>query len=108
MLALLTQLKVFKHVGRMARRRTTLSNRARDMNEDRRTLYRHHHAIRLYLGITPWGPKARGIPREEIAAAARAWTGCRSSRVSCRKIWVPSIACRRSPKRAGPVVEPVL
>ncbi|MGA2838744.1 MAG: DUF4158 domain-containing protein [Steroidobacteraceae bacterium] len=43
-----------------------------DLGYDRRTLYRHHQAIRQYLGITPWGAKARGIASTAIAAAAEA------------------------------------
>ena len=86
MLALLTQLKVFQHIGRflplaeippaaIARVAAQLYQAApATLNEDRRTLYRHHHAIRLYLGITPWGPRARGVACDAIAAAAQART----------------------------------
>jgi hypothetical protein len=38
----------------------------------RRTLYRHPHAIREYLGVTPCGAKARGVASKAIAAAAEA------------------------------------
>jgi Domain of unknown function (DUF4158) len=84
MLALLTHLKVFQHIGRflpraelppaaIARVAEQLYQAAPPtLNDDRRTLYRHHRAIRLYLGITPWGARARGIACEAIAAAAQA------------------------------------
>jgi hypothetical protein len=45
-----------------------------DLGYDRRTLYRHHQAIRQYLGITPWGAQARGIASTAIAAAVRSAT----------------------------------
>ena len=35
-----------------------------------RTLYRHHHAIRLYLDVTGWGAKARHVAVEAAAEAA--------------------------------------
>src|ERR1700675_917300 len=41
-----------------------------DFGYDRRTLYRHHRAIREFFGITPWGAKARAIASGAIAAAA--------------------------------------
>jgi TnpA family transposase len=43
-----------------------------DFGYDRRTLYRHHRAIRDFLGVTPWGPKARAIASGAIATAAEA------------------------------------
>ena len=81
---LLTHLKVFQHVGRflpiaelpavamsfvVAQARLEMPS---DFSYDRRTLYRHHRAIREFLGITPWGAKARGIASGAIAAAAEA------------------------------------
>jgi hypothetical protein len=81
---LLTHLKVFQHVGRflpiadlltevmpyvVAQARLAMSA---DFGYDRRTLYRHHRAIREFLGITPWGARARAIASGAIAAAAEA------------------------------------
>lgn len=81
---LLIHLKVFQHVGRFlpisdlptaaiahVARQCYLDEPA-DFGYDRRTLYRHHRAIREYLGITPWGAKARGIAATAIATAAEA------------------------------------
>ena len=81
---LLTHLKVFQHVGRFlpitelpAAAMSFVVTQARlempsDFGYDRRTLYRHHRAIREFLGITPWGAKARAIASGAIAAAAEA------------------------------------
>jgi len=81
---LLTQLKVFQHVGRFlptaelpAAGMSHVIAQAglempADFGYDRRTLYRQHHAIREFLGITPWGAKARAIASGAIAAAAEA------------------------------------
>jgi len=81
---LLTHLKVFQHVGRflpiaelpaaamafvIAQARLEMPS---DFGYDRRTLYRHHRAIREFLGITPWGAKARAIASGAIVAAAEA------------------------------------
>jgi hypothetical protein len=82
--ALLAHLKMFQHVGRFLSvadlPSAVISHVAMqihlevpsDLGYDRRTLYRHHQAIRQYLGITPWGAKARGIASTAIAAAADA------------------------------------
>jgi len=35
-----------------------------------RTLYRHHHAVRLYLDVTGWGAKARHVAVTAVAEAA--------------------------------------
>jgi Domain of unknown function (DUF4158) len=79
---LLTHLKVFQHVGRFlpiaelpAAAMSFVVAQARlempsDFGYDRRTLYRHHRAIREFLGITPWGARARAIASGAIAAAA--------------------------------------
>jgi TnpA family transposase len=84
MVALLTQLKIFQHVGRFLPVRDLPSaaighvanqiylDAPAEFGYDRRTLYRHHRAIREYLGITPWGAKARGIASTAIATAAEA------------------------------------
>jgi hypothetical protein len=76
--------KVFQHIGRFLPlaelppaaiahvAEQLYQATAATLTDDRRTLYRHHHAIRLYLGITPWGPRAQGIACEAIAAAAQA------------------------------------
>src|ERR1019366_1528815 len=84
MVALLTHLKMFQHLGRfLAVRDLPVAAIARvakqiyldppvEFGYDRRTLYRHHRAIREYLGITPWGAKARAIASQAIAAAAEA------------------------------------
>jgi TnpA family transposase len=81
---LLTHLKVFQHVGRFlpiaelpAAAVSFVVAQARlemplDFGYDRRTLYRHHRAIREFLGITPWGAKARAIASGAIATAAEA------------------------------------
>ena len=81
---LLTHLKVFQHVGRFlpiaelpAAAMSHVVAQARlempaDFAYDRRTLYRHHRAIREFLGITPWGAKARAIACGAIATAAEA------------------------------------
>jgi len=84
MVGLLTHLKVFQHVGRFlpvhdlppaaiayVAKQIYLDAPA-DFGYDRSTLYRHHRAIREYLGITPWGAKARGIASTAIARAAEA------------------------------------
>jgi len=84
MIALLTHLKVFRHLGRflpvaelpqaaiacIARALSIEVPAAFDY--DPRTLYRHHRAIREYLGITPWGAKAREVAVAAIATAAEA------------------------------------
>ncbi len=74
LVVLLTHLKVFQHVGRFlpiaelpAAAMSFVVAQARlempsDFGYDRRTLYRHHRAIREFLGITPWGAKARPLP----------------------------------------------
>ncbi len=84
LVALLTHLKVFQHLGRflpvaelptaaIARIARALSIEVPEaFDYDPRTLYRHHQAIRAYLGITPWGPKAREIAMAAIAATAEA------------------------------------
>jgi hypothetical protein len=84
MVALLTHLKVFQHIGRFLPivewPSTAIAYIAKqiyldtptELGYDRRTLYRHHHAIREYLGITPWGAKPRGVASKAIAAAAEA------------------------------------
>jgi hypothetical protein len=81
---LLAHLKVFQHVGRFlpiaelpAAALSRVAAQARlempaDFAYDRRTLYRHHRAIREFLGITPWGVKARAIASGAIARAAEA------------------------------------
>jgi hypothetical protein len=82
MVALLTHLKVFQHCGRFLTIEqlpsAAISRLGRalrlevpaEFDYDRRTLYRHHHAIRQYLGITPWGAKARAVATVAIVAAA--------------------------------------
>jgi TnpA family transposase len=84
MVALLAHLKMFQHVGRFLSvadlPSAVISHVAKqihlevptDFGYDRRTLYRHHQAIRQYLGITPWGAKARGVASRAIAVAAEA------------------------------------
>ena len=84
MVGLLTHLKVFQHVGRFLPVRDLAPaaiayvakqiylDAPADFGYDRSTLYRHHRAIREYLGITPWGAKARGIASTAIARAAEA------------------------------------
>jgi uncharacterized protein YciI len=81
---LLTHLKVFQHVGRFlpitelpAAAMSHIVAQARlemsvDFGCDRRTLYRHHRAIREFLQITPRGAKARAIASGAIATAAEA------------------------------------
>ena len=81
---LLTHLKVFQHVGRFlpiaelpAAGMSHVVAQARlempaHFAYDRRTLYRHHRAIREFFGITPWGAKARAIASGAIATAAEA------------------------------------
>src|SRR5665213_3334767 len=80
----LPHLKVFQHVGRFLPVRdlppAAIAHVAKqiyldtpqEFGYDRRTLYRHHKAIREYLGITPWGAEARKIASKAIAAAAEA------------------------------------
>jgi TnpA family transposase len=82
--ALLTHLKVFQHLGRFlpitALPRAAIDRIGRALSievpaafdYDRRTLYRHHQAIRVYLGVTPWGPKAREVAMAAITVAAEA------------------------------------
>src|ERR1700722_15467102 len=84
MVALLAHLKVFQHVARFLSvadlPSAVIAHVAKqihldvptDLECDRRTLYRHHQAIRQYLGITPWGAKARGVASTAIASAAEA------------------------------------
>src|SRR5665213_572845 len=80
----LPHLKVFQHVGRFLPVRdlppAAIAHVAKqiyldtpqEFGYDRRTLYRHHKAIRENLGITPWGAEARKIASKAIAAAAEA------------------------------------
>ena len=82
LIQLLIHLKVFQHLGRFLAAadlpRTALAHIGRRFridvpdafDYDRRTLYRHHRAIRQHLGITSWGPKARDVAIAAIAAAA--------------------------------------
>src|SRR5882724_8173278 len=84
LIALLTQLKVFQQLGRFLsvaelpraaidRIGGTLSIEVPEtFDYDPRTLYHHHRAIREFLHITPWGPKAREVAMTAIAAAAEA------------------------------------
>jgi hypothetical protein len=84
MVALLTHLRIFQYVGRFLPVRdlpsAAVARVAKQIHPDgplefgydRRTLYRHHRAIREYLGITPWGAKARGVASKAIATAAEA------------------------------------
>ena len=81
-IALLTHLKVFQTIGRFLGLselpRAGISRVAKQLYlpdsttliHDRRTLYRHHSAIRDYLKITPWGVKARGVAAAAIAQTA--------------------------------------
>ena len=84
MVALLTHLKVFQHLGRflpvaelpeaaIARIGHAVHiDVPKPFDYDHRTLYRHHRAIRDYLKITSWGPKPREIATRAIAIAAEA------------------------------------
>jgi hypothetical protein len=75
MVALLTHLKVFQHIGRFLPvaewPSTAIAYIAKqiyletptELGFDRQTLYRHHHAIREYLGITPWGRRLEMSPQ---------------------------------------------
>jgi hypothetical protein len=83
MVALLTHLKVFQTSGDsfpLGILRPPIAHIAKqiyldapaEFGNERRSLYRYHHAIRQYLGITPWGPKVRAIAATAIAAAAQA------------------------------------
>ncbi len=76
--ALLGHLKMFQHVGRFLSvadlPSAAISHVAKqihlevpsDLGYDRRTLCRHHQAVRQYLGITLWGAKARRIASTAI------------------------------------------
>jgi hypothetical protein len=93
MVALLTQLKIFQHVGRFLPVRdlppVAIAHVAKEIyldaptefGYDRRTLYRHHGAIREYLGITPWGAKARGIASTAIAGFSQIGRGATSTMI---------------------------
>jgi TnpA family transposase len=82
LIMLVTHLKVFQHLGRFLAVADLPQAAVNHINKhfdievpdtfeyDRRTLYRHHRAIRQHLGITPWGPKARAIAEAAIATAA--------------------------------------
>jgi TnpA family transposase len=81
-IALLTHLKVFQTIGRfvviselpsagiscVAKQLYLPDTTA--LTNDRRTLYRHHRAIRDYLKVTPWGAKARAVAAAAIAQTA--------------------------------------
>ena len=81
-IALLTHLKVFQAIGRFLviseLPRAGISCVAKQpylldtttLTNDRRTLYRHHRAIRDYLKVTPWGATARAVAAAAIAKTA--------------------------------------
>jgi TnpA family transposase len=82
LVALLAHLKVFLHLGRFLQlselprtgvayiEKQLVVDVPANFDYDRRTLYRHHRAIREYLHITPWGAKAREVAAQAIAQAA--------------------------------------
>jgi hypothetical protein len=82
MVVLLTQMKVFQSIGHFLPLAqilaTALSYIAKqlslavptDVSIDPRTAYRQNGAVRTYLGVTPWGARARAIASKAVAMAA--------------------------------------
>jgi hypothetical protein len=113
MVALLTQLKIFQHVGRflpvLDLPSSAIAHVAKqiyldapaELGYDRRTLYRHHHAIREYLGITPWGAKARGVASTAIGEANLSRFRLRSvvAALSCRILLMLRLLIYKAPSQ---------